>query len=312
MFIKEFILPFTTGLAIFLFGMQVMKTGFENLFLDRIKSWISKMTNKPWVGMVTGTITTAILQSSSAVTLLTIALTNARMMTFKQALGIILGANIGTCLTVELIAFRFDQWSIYFFLAGVIFFLLPSIKLRSLGLALGGFGLLFIGMETMQAITPYIKNSGMIEMLFMYEQDGRLGGVLAGTLLTALIHSSAATTAITMNLIYEQLIPLTTAIAIVFGSNIGTCVTAVMGSIGANPASKQVALSHVLLNIGGVAFFFFFIPVLATIVQFLTPNVAQQVAHAQTLFNIISSLLVLPFISQFEKLVLFFIPSQTK
>lgn len=312
MVLRELILPLTTGLTIFLFGMQVMKIGFENLFLEQIKKWLARLTKNAWIGMLTGTITTALLQSSSAVTLLTIAFTNARLMSFRQALGIILGANIGTCLTTELIAFRLDQWSIYFFVIGFLLFLLRSIRLRSLGLALGGFGLLFIGMKTMQAITPFVKNFGMLDFLFMYGQDGLFGGVLAGTLLTALIQSSTATTAITMNLIHDQLIPLSAAIAIVLGSNIGTCITAVIGSIGANHASKQVALSHVLLNVGGVALFIFLVPALATLVQWLTPAVSQQVAHAQTLFNVLSSLLVLPFVSYFEKAILLLLPNKAQ
>ncbi|GAA0362515.1 Na/Pi cotransporter family protein [Bacillus horti] len=312
MILREFVLPFTTGIAIFLFGMQVMRIGFENLFLNHIQKWLSRLTKNTWTGLLTGTITTAILQSSSAVTLLTIAFTNARLLTFKQGLGIVLGANIGTTLTTELLAFRLDKWSIYLFVAGVLLFLLPQAKLRSAGLAIGGFALLFIGMNTMQSITPLIKETGIIEALFSSNEQSLMMGISVGTIITALIQSSTATIAIAMNLINDQLITISIAIAIVLGSNIGTCGTALIGCIGANRASKQIALSHVLLNVGGVLLFYFFIPLLSSAVVWMTPVVTQQVAHAQTLFNVVCSLLILPFISHFEKLVLYLLPSSKK
>jgi phosphate:Na+ symporter len=304
MIMKEFIIPFTTGLAIFLFGMQIMRIGFHNLFLQKMKDLLFHLTKNPVTGLLTGAMATAILQSSSAVTLLTIAFTHARIITFRQAIGIILGTNIGTTLTTEMIAFQINQFGIYFFILGFIFFLVPHIPTKSIGLICGGFGLLFLGMETMQSITPMIKQVGWIDSLYLFGQDGIISGILAGTLLTALIQSSTAITAITMNLMYDQLIPLSISIAIILGSNIGTCVTAVIGSIATNKASKQVALAHVLLNLGGVLLFIPLIPTLIFVVELLTSNPMQQVAHAQTIFNIVCSLAVLPFVHYFERIVI--------
>lgn len=305
---KELIIPFATGIAIFLFGMQVMRIGFENLFLEKMKSLLYHLTQNSVVGLLTGTVATAILQSSSAVTLLTIAFTQARILTFKQALGIILGANIGTSLTTELIAFNIERFGVYFFVIGFAMFLTPHTSLRSMGLAFGGFGLLFLGMDTMQTITPILKQAGWVEALYLFGEDGVISGVIAGTFLTALIQSGSATTAITMNLIYEQLLPLSAAIAIVLGSNIGTCITAVIASIGTNSDSKRVALAHVMLNFGGVLLFLPLIPLLTSVVEGMTPFPMQQVAHAQTIFNIVCSLAVLPFVGYFERIVILLSP----
>ncbi|WP_202080692.1 Na/Pi cotransporter family protein [Caldalkalibacillus salinus] len=308
MFMKEFLIPFATGLAIFLFGMQVMRVGFENLFLQRIKEILHVLTKTPMTGLVTGALTTAILQSSSAVMLLTIALTNARLLTFRQSFGIILGANIGTCLTTELIAFNIQQFGVYFFILGSILFVLPTLQVKSCGLALGGFGLLFLGMDTMQSITPFIKQLGIVQSLFTMSEGGVLSGIAAGTLLTALIQSSTATTAITMNLMYDQILPLTVAVAVIFGSNIGTCITAVLGSLGGNTVSKQVAFSHVMINLIGVLLFLPFLPVFIQFVEWLTPYPMKQVAHAQTVFNVLSSFILLPFVQWFERIVMLFMP----
>jgi phosphate:Na+ symporter len=308
MIMKEFIIPFTTGLAIFLFGMQVMRIGFENLFLQKMKNLLYHLTKNPTMGLLTGALATAILQSSSAVTLLTIAFTHARLITFRQAIGIILGTNIGTTLTTELIAYQIDHFGVYFFVVGFIFFLIPIVPVRSTGLIFGGFGLLFLGMETMQSITPMLKQVGWVDSLYLFGQDGIISGILAGTILTALIQSSTAITAITMNLMYDQLLPLSISIAIILGSNIGTCITAVIGSIGTNKASKQVALAHVLLNLGGVLLFIPLIPMLIWVVESITSYPMQQVAHAQTIFNIVCSLAVLPFVRYFERIVIAFGP----
>jgi phosphate:Na+ symporter len=305
---KEFVIPFATGLTIFLFGMQVMRIGFDNLFLEKIKKMLFLLTKNPMMGMLTGALTTAILQSSSAVTLITIGLTHARVITFRQAIGIVLGTNIGTSLTTEIISFNIIHLGTYFFVAGFIMFLLPYIPIRSSGLIVGGFGLLFMGMDTMQSITPMIKQLGLIDSLYLYGQDGIWNGIIAGTFLTGMIQSSTATTAITMNLMYDQLIPLSIAIAIVLGGNIGTCITALLGSIGTSTASKQVAMAHIVLNVLGVLLFIPLIPFLVNVVEWLTPSPTTQVAHAQSLFNIICSLLVLPFVHYFEKLIIFLSP----
>ncbi|MDQ0339620.1 phosphate:Na+ symporter [Caldalkalibacillus uzonensis] len=303
MVMKDLVIPLAAGLAIFLFGMQVMRIGFEHLFLERAKHLLAMLTRTPLTGLLTGTVSTAILQSSSAVLLLVIGLTHARLMTFRQTIGVILGANIGTVVTTELLAINVSELGVYFFIVGSILFLCSWPALRAAGMVIGGFGLLFLGMETMQSIASFLEGAGWMERVYRWGQEGALSGIVAGMLLTAVIQSSTATTAITMNLIYEQLISLPLAIAIVLGSNIGTCVTALLGSMATNLAGRQVAVAHVLLNVLGVLLFIPLIPMLAAIVESLTDNPMLQVAHAQTLFNVLCSLLALPFVTVFERLV---------
>ncbi|EGL82675.1 Na+/Picotransporter [Caldalkalibacillus thermarum TA2.A1] len=304
MVMKDLVIPLAAGLAIFLFGMQVMRIGFEHLFLEKAKKILGTLTRTPVAGLVSGTVATAILQSSSAVLLLVIGLTHARIMTFRQTIGVILGANIGTVVTTELLAISVHQLGVYFFILGAVLFLCPRTALRASGMVTGGFGLLFLGMETMQGIAPFLESLSWLENASQWGQKGILSGIGFGLLLTAVIQSSTATTVIAMNLTYEQLISLPLAIAIVLGSNIGTCVTALLGSMATNLAGRQVAVAHVLLNVLGVFLFIPLIPLLSVIVEQLTSNPMLQVAHAQTIFNVLCSLLALPFTKAFERMVL--------
>lgn len=308
MLMKELFIPLATGLALFLFGMQVIRMGFEAIFLEKVQRILNHITQTPSLGLLTGTLATAILQSSSAVMLLTIGLTHAKIMTFRQSIGIILGANIGTVLTAELVAFRLEDFGLYFLLLGGFLFLMRTFTLRCWGIIVGGFGLLFIGMDTIQSITPVLTTLGWVDALYVLGSDGIISGVIAGTMLTSLIQSSTATTALTMGLMADQLFTMSTAIAIILGSNIGTCVTALLASIGANLAARRVAIAHVLLNIGGVLLFLPLIPVLVTTVEWMTANHVHQVAHAGLIFNVVCSLLVLPVIISFEKLVITWTP----
>lgn len=303
MFLRDFLMPLSTGLAIFLFGMQVMRFGFENLFVEQIRNVLRKLTDIPWVGMVTGTVTTALMQSSSAVSLITIALTNARMIRLRQAMSIILGANIGTCLTTELIAFQIHDFGVWLFLIGCALFLVSKTEVRGKGMVIGGFGLLLIGLDTMQAILPYIKRMGWLDTLYDFSQLHVLGGILAGTLAAALLQSSTATTAMTMTLMNDGLMPLPIGIAVILGSNIGTCITAMLGSIGGTRGAKQVALFHVLLNIWGVLLFLPVFELFVQLIERLTPEPAQQIAHAQTMFNVLCSLIFLPTLRWIERMI---------
>lgn len=308
---KEIIIPIATGLAVFIFGMQLMRIGFENLFLYKIKKLLHVVTSTPLKGLLTGIVVTALLQSSSAVALIVIGLTHARAMTLKQAICIILGANIGTVVTIELIAFQLHDVAVYFFVIGLFLFLTSKVTFRSIGMSLAGFGLLFIGMDMMQSVSPTLQALGMFDAMFDFGDDGILSGIISGTVLTAIIQSSTATTAITMNLVYEQLLPLTIAIAIALGSNIGTCFTAIIGSIGMNRTAKQVVMAHVILNVCGVLLFLPLIPALAFIVEWMTASPMHQVAHAQLIFNVVCSLIVLPFVYWFERFVIYLTPKQS-
>lgn len=303
MVMKELIMPLATGLAVFLFGMQVMRLGFEKLFLHRVKRWLEKLTRTPFTGLLTGLVVAALLQSSSAVMLLVIGLAHGGLLTFRHTLGIILGANIGTVVTTELIALKWDDLALLFFLGGALLFLFSKAKIKRAGMVIGGFGLLLIGMDIMQTATLFFKQSFWAEKAQYWMEQGAVYAIWAGTMLTAIIQSSTVSTALTMNLFANGLLSLDTAIGLVLGSNIGTCATALIGSIAANVTGRKVAIAHLIFNVIGVLLFIPLIPLLGSVVMILSDQPAVQVAHAQTLFNVVTSVAALPFIPLWERLV---------
>jgi phosphate:Na+ symporter len=305
---KEIVIPFSVGIAIFLFGMQIMRVGLENTARDKLKDMLTRFTKTPTHGFLTGTIITILMQSSSAVTVITIGLTNARLLSFPQALGVILGTNIGTTFTTQIIALNIYEYALPIFLIGCILWFIPIHSFRCLGLTLAGFGCIFIGMQAMQYVAEPIQQTGIFRELVLKGAENSVLGVLIGTAMTATIQSSTATTAITMTFISDHLIPLTMAIAIVLGSNIGTCVTALIASTGGNTASLRVAWSHIILNVAGVILFIPLIGILALITTMMTQHPQTQVAHAQTIFNVICSLAVLPFAHLFARFIEYLIP----
>lgn len=307
---KEIIIPFAVGISIFLFGMQIMKLGLNNLAAHKLKEILTRFTKTPSHGFLTGTVLTMLLQSSSAVTVITIGLTNARLLTFPQTIGIILGTNIGTTVTTQIIALDIYQYAVPLFLFGAFLWLIPYHILRCTGLAIAGFGCIFLGMDAMQAIVHPFRETGIFRELVVWGSENSVVGVLIGTAISAVIQSSSATTAITMSFMGDHLIPLTMAIAIVLGSNVGTCMTALIAAIGGNTASVRVAWSHVILNVAGVVAFIPLISVLALVTTALTAHPPAQVAHAQTIFNVVCSIVVLPFAHWFARFVEFLIPEK--
>lgn len=309
---KAIIIPFAVGLTIFLFGMQIMKIGLDNLAGHKLKDSLTRFTKTPGHGFITGTILTMLMQSSSAVTVITIGLTNARLLTFPQTIGIILGTNIGTTFTTQIIALDIANYALPIFLLGAFLWFLPFHVLRCTGLAIAGFGCIFVGMEAMQMIAQPIRETGIFRELVLIGAENSVIGVLIGTGMTAAIQSSTAVTAITMSFIGDHLIPLTMAIAIILGSNIGTCVTAFIASIGGNIASTRVAWSHIILNVAGVLLFIPFISLLALITTMISDHPPAQVAHAQTIFNVVCSLAVLPFAGAFSRFIEYLIPDRKR
>lgn len=305
---REVIIPLATGIMLFLFGMQLMRIGLARLSGDYLRVFLSRSTETPFHGFFTGTIATLILQSSSAVTVITIGLINAGMLSFYQSIGIILGTNIGTVVTVQLIALNIGRWAVPLLLIGAFFVLFSNNKLRATGLFFGGFATIFLGMDALQMIAEPIQRSAVLQGLIALPKQQILIGVLLGIVVTAIIQSSTATTAMTMSMLYYQGLPLSFGIAIVLGSNIGTCFTAILASIGGSAEGKQMATAHVLLNVIGVALFVPAILPFANFVQLLTPYPPTQIAHAQLIFNLVSSLAILPFVKPFAKLTLLLAP----
>lgn len=304
-----YILKFAAGLSCLFFGMQLMRNGLEEIAQKRIRKALYFLTKTPTLGAITGLLLTILVQSSTAVTVITISLVNANIINFSNAVGIVLGTNVGTSITAQLMSLNLETLAIPSIGLGAILFFLPKKSaIRSVGKAIIGFGLVFLGMATMAHAMEPLKNSADFIKYLTIMSKNPIWGVLAGTIFTALIHSSSTTTGVVIALSFQGLIDLQSAIAIVLGSNIGTCITAVLASIGGNRGAKQVAAAHVLLNILGVLAF---LPILLPFTQLISltdTQLPRQIANAHTIFNIISSLIVLPFAAPFAKIVKKIVP----
>jgi phosphate:Na+ symporter len=307
----DIIAPVLAGLLIFLFGLKIMETALNKWAGPYLHKVIGRFTDTPLRGMLTGTAITALLQSSSAVTVITIGLVNAGVMTFPRTLGIILGTNIGTCITTELIGLNLTKLAIPLLIGSSALWLLSlmvpdhrfrserSLKLltswRMLSLAIAGFACILVGMIVMQTIVPALQTRGLLGWFVEHAQRSILWGVFAGMCLTAAIHSGAATIAMTMGLASVDAIPVDLAVAIVIGANVGTCATAFLAGLGSNRFGQAVAWAHITLNVAGALAFMPLIGLLADISGMISSNPSEQIAHAQTIFNIVCSIAALPF-----------------
>lgn len=305
------LLPMTFGFAVFMGGMKLMELSLHRLAGPYLAKALQGSTSTPVRGLITGTAASAILQSSTAVTVLTIGLVNTRLLSFPRTLGIILGTNIGTCLTTELIGLQLNKLAGPFMLVSLGMWLLTALlgemnaipgftagkwlfMVRTVSLTVGGFGLLLGGLTLMQSIGPEIEGSAMFDWFMNKAAEQLWWGLAAGAVLTAAVHSSAAVIGIVMGLAALGSIPPEISTAIVLGSNVGTCVTAILASIGGTKGGKFVALSHLILNAGGALLFMPFTAQLAGISALLSASPSSQIAHVQTIFNIVCSLLALP------------------
>ncbi|MEF3304614.1 Na/Pi cotransporter family protein [Paenibacillus sp. GYB003] len=310
--ITHLVLPLLVGLGVFLTGMKVMELALHSWAGSYLTGLVETFTRTPLRGMLIGTGVTAALQSSSAITVIAIGLVNAGIMTFPKTLGIILGANIGTCLTTELIGLNLTKLAFPTLLVSASVWLgsllLPVVPaalrfnrllralhhIRSLSLAVCGFASVLLGVEVMQTIVPYLQSRGLFGWFVEQAQRSVMWGVIAGAILTAVIHSSAATIAMTMGLASVDAIPVPLGIAIVLGANVGTCATALLAAIGGTRSGQFVAWSHIALNAGGALLFLPVLPLLHQASALLTASPSGQIAHAQTIFNVVSSLVALP------------------
>lgn len=309
---QEIIFPVTFGLALFLFGMKVMEAALHAWAGPKLMRFLHTTTRTPWTGMLSSTFITAILQSSTAITVMTIGLVNAGLLSYARTLGIILGGNIGTCITTELIALNIARLGVPMLLVSLLVWagtvlgdeMLPAYVKRKFplllplqfgALAAAGFSLVMIAIRMMQSIGPALEARGAIDWLLAHATGSLLWGAVAGAVLTAIIHSSAAVVAMTMGLVGSGALPVEFGIAMVIGSNVGTCVTALIAAIGGTRPGQFVAWSHVILNVLGAALFLPLTPWLEASVNWLSSDLSAQIAHTQTIFNVVSSLLALPF-----------------
>jgi phosphate:Na+ symporter len=307
----EIIAPLLAGLAVFLFGLKMMEMSLSRWAGPYLHHILARFTETPLRGMATGTAITALLQSSTAVTVITIGFVNAGLMTFPRTLGIILGTNIGTCVTTELIGMNLTGMAIPILIISSACWLsslmIRDHKLQSarakrlltswrmLSLAIAGFACILVGVIIMQAIVPGLQSRGLLGWFIEHAQRSVLWGVFAGMCLTAAIHSGAATIAMTMGLASVDAIPVELGVAIVIGANVGTCATAFLASLGSNRFGQAVAWSHIILNSAGALAFLPLIGLLTHISGTISSTPSEQIAHAQTIFNIVCSVAALPF-----------------
>lgn len=286
------------GLALFLYGMQMMSSGLENVAGNKMKQILEKLTANRFLGVLVGAGITAVIQSSSATTVMVVGFVNSGMMTLRQAVWIIMGANIGTTITGQLIALDVGAFApIIAFIGVAMIVFLKSEKLHHIGSILAGLGVLFIGMDMMSgAMKPLANSEEFVGLLTKFENP--VLGILAGTVFTALIQSSSASVGILQALANSGVIGLGSAAFVLFGQNIGTCVTALLASIGTNRNARRTTVIHISFNVIGTVIFttLCLVTPLIAFMESLTPtNPSAQIANLHTTFNVGTSLLLIPF-----------------
>jgi len=301
------------GLALFLYGMQMMSNGLEAAAGNKMKQILEKLTANRFLGVLVGAGITAVIQSSSATTVMVVGFVNSGMMTLKQAVWIIMGANIGTTITGQLIALDVGQLAPLFAFCGVaLIVFVKKQKVHHYGLIVAGLGILFIGMEMMSgAMMPLRESEAFVSLMTKFSNP--VLGILAGAVFTAVIQSSSASVGILQALAGSGLIGLSNAVYVLFGQNIGTCITAILAAIGTSRNAKRTTVIHLMFNLIGTTIFTIacITTPLTSLVESLTPdNVASQIANMHTLFNIVTTLLLLPFGNYLAKAAVRILPEK--
>ena len=301
------------GLGLFIYGMKLMGDGLENAAGEGLKHILEKVTSNRIMGVLIGTAVTAVIQSSSATTVMVVGFVNAGLMNLSQALGVIMGANIGTTVTAQLVAFKLDAIAPLFIFCGAAIVMFSKVKERiEIGNIILGFGILFTGMSSMTAAMDPISNSPQFRQIILAVGDNWVIGILAGLAITALLQSSSATTGMLIALGSTNSISINLAIPILFGCNIGTCITALLASIGTNKTAHKAALLHLTFNVVGTIIFIPFINILGNFVATTSTDISRQIANAHTIFNITNTALLLPFGNLIIKFVNKIIPCEEK
>lgn len=326
---QEMIFYALGGLAFFLFGVKYMSEALQNVAGDRLRSFLEKGTRTPLRGVLSGAFMTAILQSSSATTVLTVGLVNSGLLTLRQAIGVVMGANIGTTATAYLIGFKLEAYALPILAIGVFFlFFFKNKKVLNIGQILFGLGLLFYGMQTMgQGLSP-LKDLPFFVNAMVGIENNALLGVLVGAIFTGIVQSSSATIGVLQELANQGAITYTQAVPILFGDNIGTTITALLACIGTTVAARRTALSHCMFNVLGTIIFLplFLVGIFPEMVRlftdyfcFLIPgfegtwetiNIKMQIAQTHGAFNISNTIIQLPFITVLTAIVTKLIPGE--
>ncbi len=332
---KELIFGLTGGLGLFFIGMRFMSEGLQRVSRDRLRRILEALTNNRVVAVLVGLGVTSIIQSSSATTVMTVSFVNAGLMSLKQAIGIVLGANVGTTITAQIIAFKIHHYALPAIGLGVGLRLFArSGRWRSMGEVIMGFGMLFYGLAIMKDAMGPLKDSAVVRGLFIKFDGNPLLGVLVGTILTVMMQSSSVTIGVTMTLAASGLLSFQGAVALGLGGNIGTTITAQLASIGTNTAARRTAQAHTIFNVIGVFYILLVFPYFIKLVDWITPGtpdlliktaaeakgfgmelgdkpyIGRHIANAHTLFNVVNTLVFLPLLEVLNKISSWIIPQR--
>ena len=314
------------GLAVFIYGMNMMSECLQKAAGDKMKSILALLTKNPLLGVLAGALTTAVLQSSSATTVMAIGFVSAGLMNLPQAISIIFGANIGTTMTAQIIAFKISDYIyVIIFIGFLISFVTKSEKVKSIGQTIFAFGLLFLGIETMGDVMKPLASSPVFTDLIVRVAHIPVLGVAVGTLMTLVVQSSSATIAVLQNFASQpgadgvtSILGLAGAIPILLGDNIGTTITALLASIGQSKDAKRTAVAHCIFNISGCFLFIWFVKPFAALIQSISPKgpeievISRQIANAHTVFNITMTLIWVCLIKLMVKIVMTLLPDGKK
>jgi len=314
------------GLALFLFGMDMMSDGLQKAAGERMRYILGLLTKNPVMGVVAGALVTAVLQSSSATTVMVIGFVSAGLMSLPQAISIILGANIGTTITAQIIAFKISDYIYPIIFIGFLVAFIAKNKneiAMNIGNTILGFGILFVGIETMGSTMKPLANSPVFLDLIGKVADIPILGLLLGTVMTVVVQSSSAVIAVLQNFAAQagpdgvsSILGLQGAIPILFGSNIGTTITALLACIGQTKDAKRTAVAHSVFNITGSVLFMFFIPWFARVITAISPIgnevdvISRQIANAHTAFNVVNTVIWIPLIWLMVKIVMWILPER--
>lgn len=313
--IQQMIFEFLGGLGIFLFGIKFMGDGLQKSAGDRLRDLLDRFTTNPLMGVLAGMLVTILIQSSSATTVITVGLVSAGFMTLRQAIGVIMGANIGTTVTAFIIGINVGEYALPIIATGaILLFFFKSKKIHNFGQIVFGFGALFYGLELMSGGMKPLRTLESFQELTVSLSTNPILGVIVGTVFTVIVQSSSATIGILQGLFSENLVDLDAALPVLFGDNIGTTITAVLAAIGTSVAAKRAAAVHVLFNLIGTAIFLLLLKpftfVIASLQSGLGLNPEMTIAFAHGIFNSTNTLIQLPFVAVLAFIVTKLIPGE--
>jgi len=302
------------GLALFIFGISRLSNSLQKITSNKLKTVVNTLTKRSWSTVLVGLFTTMLIQSSSATSVMTVGFVNAGLITLRQAIGIIMGANIGTTVTAQIVSFKIDILAFPLIIIGfLIHFLSKRRRYKNIGMTIIGLGLVFLGMTVMKGALEPLRENEVFKNFLLVFSSNPFYGVLAGLGLTALLQSSSATIGLLIALATQGLLPIEAAIPILIGDNIGTCSTALISSIGTTITAKRTAFSHLIFNIFGTIIFavlLYGFRLQPLIVNLTGKSIPHQIANIHTVFNVVTTIILFPMIGLFEKIVIKLFPGK--